>query len=58
MLWLFWNEVEVFVLMMLLRFDGTFEAPTCEFGTTPFTTAAVAAAAFMLFWPLWLLLFG
>jgi len=28
MFWLFWNEVEVFVLMMLLRFDGTFEAPT------------------------------
>ncbi len=57
MLWLFWNEVEVFVLMMLLKFEGTFEAPTWAFGTTLFTTAAVAAP-FMLFWPLWLLLFG
>lgn len=57
MLWLFWNEVDVCVLMMLLRFDGTFEAPTWEFGATPLTTAAVAPE-FMLFWPLWLLLFG
>ena len=50
MLWLFWNEVDVFVLMMLLRLDGTFEAPTWEFGTTP--TTADVAAPFMLFWPL------
>lgn len=42
---------------MLLKFDGTFDAPTCEFGTTPLTTVVLPAAV-ILFYPLWLPLFG
>ena len=42
---------------MLLRLDGTFDAPTYELGTTPVTTVALPADV-MLFCPLWLPLFG